>query len=254
LFRIDRAHVTVKEPLPFSNGARSVETEVEDPIGQNGQREYDLLQEKIAGAREQLSKLQSSATGVLERARREADIMRLQTQQEAADLRMQAIDHGYKEGFAEGQQRALEEANNRHVEERVQIERLIAEISLAKEKVVENIEEEIVELVLETCKKILNRSIQSDDMLYEPILQGALAQLKHEGKVCLRVSEQVLGRHFQEGDCTFRCGDEKVYATVQADPSLPEGGLIVETGDGAVNAGLESQLQYISVAFRQAEG
>jgi len=74
-----------------------------------------------------------------------------------------------------------------------------------------------------------------------------------EGKIVLRVGSKEYERFFSSGAATLELDSGiTVNASVIRDVSLNEGDLIIDTDDVTVNAGLDSQLQYVQIAFERA--
>lgn len=206
--------------------------------------------EHIERAEQRIRELTEAADEMVRQAELKAKMLVQNAEIEAINIRSQGWEAGYDEGRTEFETERLQQM----AEDRAALERVIGEVVQARKEILDGLEDEIVDLALAVAKKIVNVAIQKDDIIFESILKNALHQMKREGKITIRVSGQEYERFFSSGSATFVLGDESVTATIVNDPLLPEGGGIVESEGETINAGVDSQLRYIAIAFKQSEG
>ncbi|NLT57773.1 MAG: hypothetical protein GXX99_02285 [Clostridiales bacterium] len=211
------------------------------------------LEQDEADLRQRMRQSEEEARRRLEQAGAEAKRVRLEAEVEAVEIHSQARHLGYSEGLQNATREADARLQAARAEDGQAVGALLAEIARARSEAVEGLEAELIELVFAVARKIVNVAIQKDDIIYESLVKNALSQITREGKITVRVSTGCYERLFPEGSATFVLGDESIAAAIVNDPLLPEGGCMVESDGETINAGVDSQLKYISIAFRQAD-
>ena len=74
-----------------------------------------------------------------------------------------------------------------------------------------------------------------------------------DGKIVLRVGATEYERFFSLGATEIELDSGAIVkAAVLRDVSLSDGDLIIDTDDVTINAGIDSQLQYVELAFERA--
>ena len=166
---------------------------------------------------------------LISRAREEADAIR-----EAAA----------KEGYQEGLNRAS-----------VDIEELraaIAQFSTAKQDVFDKIAPEILSICVDIAKKIIKKELtQTPESLLESVLVILKGLSKEETKITIRTNpSQVSMLKGEVPEMTSQLGLEARIHVIP-DESIMEGGCIVTTTNGIVDATIETQLGIISEALKE---
>jgi flagellar biosynthesis/type III secretory pathway protein FliH len=99
-----------------------------------------------------------------------------------------------------------------------------------------------LDLSFDIAEKIINIHLKKDDTIYVDIAKAAIKALNTSSKFALRVSRSEYDRFFAKGGQWLRddmgCADFEVIC----DANLPEGGCIVESDAGVVNAGVSEQM------------
>ena len=166
---------------------------------------------------------------LISRAREEADAIR-----EAAA----------KEGYQDGLSRAdadLEEFRS-----------LLVEFADSKQKVFDKISPEILSISMEIAKKIIKKEIsQSPEVLLQSI-QSILATLsKEETKIMIKANpNQVDMLKVETPSLSAGLGLEAKIVVIP-DVSIIEGGCIVTTTNGIVDATIDTQISIISEALKE---
>ena len=254
LIRIDKARVSyecseaaytsVSTVLRSSYNAAEDKMNIEKKQAQEQikKEEEEKLQEKIKDAEKKAEALLFDAE---EKARR---IMQ-QAEAEAAECINQAREKGYNDGVQTAQQEMQEQLGK----QADTLQRLITQIAAYRETMVDEIEDDFISLVLDTAKKIINIELEKNDKLFVDIVQNALGQMKKDGKIVVRVGQADYASLFSSGSTEFILNDERIYATVIEEPHFEKGDCVIETDAETVNAGVNSQLKYIELAFRNEE-
>ncbi len=160
-------------------------------------------------------------------------------QEEAVKIKNDAWSEGYKKG--------IEEAQN----QLTALNQAVQEYFNYKGVVVDAISQSVYEIALEIAQKILKKEIESDDSAMLNMIKDILSDInRHESRITLKVRpDDVNGikKHFDE---FFPEGMFDAKISVLADKTIQEGGVIVETSNGIVDARLETQLEILKNAFK----
>lgn len=166
---------------------------------------------------------------LISRAREEADAIR-----EAAA----------KEGYQEGLNQAKADINL--------LNESLMEFMCAKQEVFDAIAPEIMSLSIEIAKKIIKKELsQAPEVILESVAAILKSLSKDEAKIMIKANpSQVSLLKSEIPEITSKYGLE-AKVTVVPDDSVLEGGCIVTTTNGVVDATIETQLAIISEALRE---
>jgi len=254
LFRIDRNNVNL--------GARK-----QVWVDSSGGTEADALEETqtAAASAEYLAQIQ--AAEIIEAALREAKIQEEQILadarneaagivalaiEEAEHARRKAFVEGYEKGEAEGRISYDETLNEKMAKDDEMLHSIIAQIHDERERTYSTLEDDVVGLALEIVRKVIAPAEEELGGVFKALIKSALKQISPEGKVIIHVSADEYDRFFSEGKSVFELDNgTKINATILRDASLGGGDLIIDTEQETVNAGINSQLKYIALAFEK---
>lgn len=172
--------------------------------------------------------------------RRTSDRMILtRAQEEAVNIRNEA----YKEGYQKGIETAEAQLNN--------LNNAVKEYCNYKKAVVDAISVSVYDIALEIAQKILKKQIDTDSSAMINMIKDILSDInKHETRITLKVrAEDVddIKSHFNE---LFPEGLFDAKISVLPDKSITEGGVILETSNGIVDARIETQIEILKNAFK----
>ena len=159
--------------------------------------------------------------------------------EESENIKRSAFEEGYRLGMEKAQ---------------ADIEQFRAELSNfmnAKKDVFEYIAPDILEISVDIAKKIIKREIETDpQMIIDTIIDVLKSVSKNEPKITIRVRPQAV--QFVKDvipNLTYQYGiDAKI--SVIADPSIGDGGCVLETNNGIVDASVDTQLEIIKNALK----
>lgn len=179
---------------------------------------------------EEFSKL-VEAEAILDQTRKEEDIYRQKVATECEKLK----ELGEKAGFEKG----LKQWN-------AQIERLDEEIKSVRKEM----ESSIVPLALTAVKKIIGRELETRTDTIVDIISTALKAVTQHRKVSIYVSPQDLETVEAARPEIKELFEHVDSLTIASRNDVTEGGCIIETEAGIINAQLESQLDALKAAFQ----
>lgn len=149
-----------------------------------------------------------------------------------------------KEGYSEGLERAKEDIER--------VKEAIGEFFQAKQYVYDSIAPDILEISLDIAKKIIKKeTIENPEIILENIKDIMKGLSKEEAKISLRVNPSQASFLKQElPEIASSVGLEaKIF--IVPDDSIMEGGCIMTTTNGVIDASIDSQLAIISEVLKE---
>jgi flagellar assembly protein FliH len=215
-----------------------------------------IISEARAEACVILGSAEAEAAKIVQKARAEAGDILAKAGAKADEIKGSALERGYGEGYekglAEGGGLAEEELRRQKEEDKLALTRIIDEIRAARDRAVSELEPELIDLTFAMVKKIVNLAGENDDKIFESLITKALTQVKSEGRIIIKISNADYERYFAAGAVSFSLDSETVTATVIQDPALEPWGCVIDSGGSTINAGVDSQLKYLRLAFGEA--
>lgn len=160
--------------------------------------------------------------------------------EEAQSIKEAAAKEGYQEGLEQAKADILDVKNA-----------IIAFLG-AKQAVFDYIAPDILEISVEIAQKIIKKELQQDP---NAILDNILALLKtlskEETKITLRVNPAQVSLLKSEVPSLLNEAGLDAKVLVVPDETIMEGGCVVTTNNGVIDATIETQLAVISEALRE---
>lgn len=149
-----------------------------------------------------------------------------------------------KEGYQAGLEQASEDISD--------VKNAITAFLSAKQEVFEYIAPDILEISVDIAKKIIKREIQQDpSLILNNILEILKGLSKEETKITLRVNPQQVALLKTEIPELMSTAGLDAKVLVVPDEELMEGGCMVTTTNGVIDATIETQLSVISEALKE---
>lgn len=127
------------------------------------------------------------------------------------------------------------------------IENLLA-IKEVRLQTLQEVEQDVLKLSVKLAEKIIGREIQQDDTTRGEIVLNALRQARQQEMLTVRVSSVDLPLVEQMREKIDSFGRAK-HIDFIADQSIREGGCIIESQSGTIDARLETQLRILEDAL-----
>ena len=160
--------------------------------------------------------------------------------EEAQSIKESSQKEGYQEGLNQAKA-DIEEMRD-----------TLKEFMGAKQEVFDTVAPYVMEMSLDIAKKIIKREIETDPSIILDNIQELLKTLsKEESKITLKVNPiQVSLVKSEVPEMLTNVGLEARIMVVP-DDSIMEGGCLVETTNGVIDATIETQLSVISEALKE---
>lgn len=222
-------------------------------------------QDEMAAKSEEEASLEA-ATVALEEARNEANTLLEEADQEAATILKKAEDsserilqdayeqakgimenaqeEGYKKGYDQGYKESHDEAQ------------AIIDQALGirdawhkeREKILKDSEREIVELVLESLQKVLNKQVDEGEYI-EGLVKNALLKMTQVTQFVLRVSPEDYNQAISIKPMILAMTEKIEDVEIRQDIHLEKGSCVVDSDAGSIDSGLWTQYEQIKTVF-----
>jgi len=256
LFRIDRSLVNLStaRSVHLDSNGREAGAEGGYPDAAASVPDIALVNEQ---AQEILilaeSKAKEDADKVITSAREESALILLKVRDEAEEIRRQAWAEGFAQGSEEGKRSFNEQLEEKKREDDEVLRSVIQKLHDELKSTYDELEGEVVGLSMDIVKKIISPDNESSDA-FEALIKNALKQVNPNGRIIIRVSPAEFERFYPSGGVTYILdGGMTVTASVLRDASLGTGDCIIDTEESTINAGIDSQMKYIELAFDRAK-
>ena len=159
-------------------------------------------------------------------------------QEESENIKKSAFEEGYRLGL-EQSSADLEAFRNE-----------FKKFMSARQEVFEYIAPDILEISVNIAKKIIKKELESDPQIIINSIVDVLKTIaKNEPRITIRVKPQSV-QFIKDTipNITYQYGIESKISII-ADPSVEDGGCVFQTGNGIVDASIDTQLEIIKKAL-----
>jgi type III secretion protein L len=164
-----------------------------------------------------------------EQARRVLD----EARREAAAIKETARTEGFEEGLTHWNQ-------------------LVDEATRARAQALQEAEFEILRLAVRVAERILGQQLQLAPGMIADVVAEALKSVRHEKSLTIQVHPQHVEQVRQRMDRIYAVTGAARDIQIVPNPAIAQGGCIVETEMGTIDAQLETQLKCMEAALKRA--
>ncbi|MCG5250710.1 flagellar assembly protein FliH [Brevibacillus agri] len=229
------------------------------------QKNLQIFQEAEIEAKTILADAEETAQTILRQAIEEAEQLKQeasleiqrwweQKQQEAAQLfsstQEQATAEGHEKGFAEGKQQAYEEETQALAEARAILEQAYS----SKQQIIAEAEPFLVELALEIAKKIIGQELQQNPEQVLEIAKKALRRSRVHGEITICVNHNYFHYVSEHRPQLLALLEGQAELSIYPDYTIADGGCVIRTQLGSVDARVDTQLEEIKQALLAIAG
>jgi len=145
------------------------------------------------------------------------------------------------------EQRIIEEAKARGREEgRVEVSAELARAKQAAAMILKAAEQDIVSLSLEIARKIIGRDLERDPQVVMEICANAVEGVRNAKQLVLRVNPQDGAYLRQNRKAIMDLVARSVDIAFKDDPSVEQGGCVIQTEFGTIDAQLDTQFKMLA--------
>jgi len=233
-----------------------------DRAGNYGNTEYDrddrdytlqgnkkkaelILQAAMNKSELKIKEAEREAGVILKKAEEEREKIKEEAAKEGVLIRKKAEEKGYTEGFARGRKDGEEYVKSVMEEMKKLIFKGLEDYRAS----VKELEPEIVDLSIAIAESIIRHKVSSYSRMAFDQAAAALIKLNDRSKVTIRASKLDLEHLNNYREHLIALQDDIKELVIVEDLRVEEGGCIVETPSGTVDARLPNQLSEIKNAF-----
>jgi flagellar assembly protein FliH len=175
---------------------------------------------------------------ILHRASAQAERIVADAQNSAVEIRQGAWQEGYREGREEAQ-RELDALISAQAQD---AKRVFKRLEAYGQDLRQQLLDSVLGLSFSIAEKIINEELKKDDTVYVGIAKRAIQALNASSKFALHVSRSEYERFFKAGAQWMQEDIGCAPFTVICDPAMEEGGCLVESEEGVVDASVNGQM------------
>ena len=113
------------------------------------------------------------------------------------------------------------------------------------------LEKNLVQLVIQTARRILQSELQENQELLFQLIDEGLKKCNYTENLVIHVSEMDYDMVYAYQNRIYLMTDGIYDIEIKSDPSMSPGSVVIETASGQVDAGIETQLKQIEAAFEE---
>lgn len=171
------------------------------------------------------------------------------SEERLSDIERMAYEQGFHAGETAGMEAGLESASKEADSLIKTASCLIEKLEGMRQEITERSRKEILKLSLAIARKVVHAEVTVNKEVIVSILKAAVKKLAVKDSVRVRLNpmdaEYISGRKPE----LLAAMDGVKEMAIEEDPSVPQGGCIVEAGLAEVDARLEKQLEEITAAL-----
>lgn len=172
----------------------------------------------------------ADAEEVLAKTKEEADNFRRELEKEAETVKKEAFDEGFKEGLA---------SLNRH----------IAALDHELKNIREEVHKKILPLAIKAARKILGEELKLHPERIVDIILTSLKPVTQHRKIIIYVNKNDLAEIEANRPKIKAIFEHLDSLSIQERDDIEQGGCMIETDAGIINAQLETQWRALETAF-----
>lgn len=179
------------------------------------------------------------------KAQAEANEILSEAYEDSQAILEKAKEDGYKEGFEIGRN----EGFNLYTGLINEAKELKQEAYKFKSEIGKNLEKDIVNLVVDSIKKIIDHELKENDQLILNVIKKAVDKCTFTESLTIRVSEEEYAIVNSAINQIYMMTEGVDDIIVKSDKSLKLGSVIIDTLSGKIDASIETQIKIVENAF-----
>ncbi len=202
-------------------------------------QKHDLMTQAEGDAKEIIDVAENEAAKLLEKSY-------VESKQVLEKSREQGYEEGFEKGMNEGREQGYLEMTSL-IDEAKHLKQSAYE---ARNQLSLKLEQDVIQLVIQTARRILQSELQEDQELLFQLIDEGLKKCNYTENLVIHVSEMDYDMVYAYQNRIYLMTDGIYDIEVKSDPSMSPGSVVIETASGQVDAGIETQLKQIEAAFK----
>lgn len=208
-----------------------------------------------------MGKIREEAKKIHEEAKSEAEQIIAEAQNKSKKLieqsklycetaKANAEREGFAEGKKEGKSQGLEEVKNSILAARD----LLAQLTAERDEIAKKAEPNLAKLAVKIAERVIASEVSVNPAVIVNMVKANLERVKEREQVILHVHPGDLETVKAKQDFFTQLIPSVRNLEIQADPRIEQGGCMIETDFGILDARISTQLEAIEQAFSSFEG
>lgn len=217
-----------------------------------------ILKDAERTAKDIVRQAQEEADGIRAAAEKEANAWWDARRAEDESLKEEARQAGYDDGYRAGAEQAEKDLREQWEARMAEAEEIVRQAYITKEKIIAEAETFVVDLSCSIAGKIVSEHLKKAPKQAIRLFASALARRKERGVITLCVSPAQFEFVMAAKDELAMSLDSQAELQIVPDASVGEGGCIVRSSLGSIDARIDTQLaavreELLRVAAQAAE-
>jgi len=153
-----------------------------------------------------------------------------------------AVKEAYNKGFSEGMVKGVERKKKELSSALESVTELVKKLTLLKETFLKSSEKEIIDLVFLIAEKVIHKEVSTDREVVLSVLNDMVKNIHEEDDIVIRLNPRDYS-YIKEVKPDFF--DNYGEMSIRKDNKIGQGGAVIETRWGTVDAGMDQQLDKI---------
>lgn len=193
---------------------------------------------------------------IINKAKQEADLIIKEALLEAKDIVTNASndmkelkDKVTEESKREGYDKGVEKAEKEYEQLLAEVRDVKEQVSMEYEKILEALEEDTVNTILQISRKVISNELKCKDNILL-LVKDAFEKCSKEHKVVLKLSEQDYEYVSENKEELAKMLERSEEVEIKKDLSLKEGGCVIDTPLGSIDASAYTKMDKIEEDFK----
>lgn len=169
----------------------------------------------------------------------------LDAKSDAEVIKKTAYNAGYNEGYRQGLVEAKEQLEIATHKQRLKVDEIIRDMRSYKLQLEESVRHNTLQLAVDIAEKILQMELDRNDAAFVQVVRKAVERMDVEDDIQVRLNHAQYHKYFSDGGQALLDDLEHTSVAVTSDQAVEDGGCVVESEHGFINAGIESQFERV---------
>ncbi len=160
-------------------------------------------------------------------------------------------ENAHREGFSKGKKEGLKIEKRKLSSTLTAFANLIKELSESKERILKDSEEEILNLAISIAEKVIHQEVSTEKGVILSVLRAAVKNILDKDEIKIRLNPRDYACMMEVKPEILRGFDGIRNVAFEEDEGIEQGGAVIETLSGEVDARLDHQLSEIKAGLQQ---
>lgn len=232
----------VKSPLTYQRPVKNIGLKLD--VAQHIEEEQTKVDYNAIGE-EIVNKAKAEADMIIKEALLEAKDIIKNASVDVENLKQQVYEEARSEGYEQGSAQAKKE-----YEELIrEAQDIKSQAGIEYKKVLDSLEEDTVNTILDIAKKVISKELECKQNILL-LVKDAFEKCSKDRKAVLKLSEQDFDFVNENKDELESMLERSEEIEIKKDLSLKEGGCIIETSFGSIDASAATKIEKIENDFK----